>query len=48
MVTTGTLAAYAFKAVFGNPDVMTGLATWTIFLTLLFLTIAIYKETRRE
>lgn len=46
MVRTGTLVAYAFKVVFGNGDVLTSLSAWAIFLTLIFITIAIYKAAR--
>ncbi|MBB4073643.1 hypothetical protein GGR02_001405 [Anoxybacillus voinovskiensis] len=46
MVSTGTLVAYAFKVVFGNGDILTALSAWAIFLTLLFISIAIYKSAR--
>jgi len=46
MVSTGTLVAYAFKVVFGNDDILTALGAWAIFLTLCFITMAIYKSAR--
>jgi hypothetical protein len=46
MVTTGTMAAYAFKVVFGNGDILTALSAWAIFLTLCFIVTAVYQATR--
>lgn len=42
----GGLVAYAFKTVFGNPDVMALLLAFAIILTLGLVTLRIYDDLR--
>lgn len=40
----GGLAAYAFKIVFGNPDLMALILTFSIIVTLGLVTFRIYED----
>lgn len=40
----GGLVAYAFKAIFGNPDVMGLILTWSIIVTLGLVAFKIYED----
>ncbi|GIN62751.1 hypothetical protein J27TS8_27440 [Robertmurraya siralis] len=40
----GGLVAYAFKTIFGNPDIMAIMLTWTIFITLVLVIYRIYED----
>ncbi|MEH7126014.1 hypothetical protein V7127_22645 [Bacillus sp. JJ1773] len=40
----GGFAAQAFKAIFGNPDVMVILLTWSIIVTLGLVTKKVYED----
>lgn len=41
----GGLMGYAFKVFLGNPDIMAGLLTFGVILTLILTVIEIFKET---
>lgn len=42
----GGLMAQAFKAFLGNPDIMTVIITWAVFITLLLTVKEIHYKTR--
>ncbi|WP_169819269.1 hypothetical protein [Anaerobacillus arseniciselenatis] len=42
----GGLVADTFRILLGNPDVMTLILTFTIFLTLLLVSIDIYQNSK--
>ncbi|WP_203557690.1 hypothetical protein [Bacillus sp. B15-48] len=42
----GGLMAYAFAAFLGNPDIMGGLLTWSVIVTLTLTMLEILKDTK--
>lgn len=46
MVEIGGLVVYAFQTVFGNPDVMAIIISWSMLLVFLFSGIEIYRRSK--